>query len=107
MIADFFTKPLQGGLFRKFRDVVMGITTILSLYNVESPPVIKHVGNSVNGAINVNGTSPLTVDANGQHTPRNIETGGLTSGGSSTKDTVTVGRNQSDRNNAMRDKHSH
>ncbi len=26
MVADFFSKPLQGGLFRKFRDVVMGIT---------------------------------------------------------------------------------
>jgi hypothetical protein len=24
MIADFFTKPLQGTLFRKFRDVIMG-----------------------------------------------------------------------------------
>jgi hypothetical protein len=25
MVADFFSKPLQGGLFKKFRDVVMGI----------------------------------------------------------------------------------
>ena len=25
MIADFFTKPLQGKLFYKFRDLVMGI----------------------------------------------------------------------------------
>ena len=25
MIADFFTKPLQGGLFTKFRDLIMGI----------------------------------------------------------------------------------
>ena len=24
MLADFFTKPLQGSLFRKFRDAVMG-----------------------------------------------------------------------------------
>jgi len=24
MLADFFTKPLQGALFREFRDVVMG-----------------------------------------------------------------------------------
>ena len=24
MIADFFTKPLQGGSFRRLRDVVMG-----------------------------------------------------------------------------------
>eukprot|EP00536_Pseudo-nitzschia_multiseries_P000281 jgi/Psemu1/611/gm1.611_g len=26
MIADFFTKPLQGGLFRKFQNTIMGIT---------------------------------------------------------------------------------
>ena len=26
MIADFFTKPLQGSLFIKFRDIIMGIT---------------------------------------------------------------------------------
>jgi len=31
MLADFFTKPLQGSLFRKFRDVVMGYTTIDSI----------------------------------------------------------------------------
>ena len=26
MVADFFTKPLQGHLFAKFRDIIMGIT---------------------------------------------------------------------------------
>ena len=26
MIADFFSKPLQGSLFRRFRDIVLGIT---------------------------------------------------------------------------------
>jgi hypothetical protein len=31
MLADFFTKPLQGSLFRKFRDAVMGYTHIDSL----------------------------------------------------------------------------
>ena len=25
MIADFLTKPLQGALFRKFRDLLLGI----------------------------------------------------------------------------------
>ena len=33
MVADFFTKPLQGNLFRKFRDVVMGYKHISSLYD--------------------------------------------------------------------------
>ena len=28
MLADFFTKPMQGGLFKKLRDQSMGITTI-------------------------------------------------------------------------------
>ena len=32
MIADFFTKPLQGTLFRKLRDVVMGYKHIDSLH---------------------------------------------------------------------------
>lgn len=31
MIADFFTKPLQGQLFAKFRDIIMGITHFSSL----------------------------------------------------------------------------
>ncbi len=25
MIADFATKPLQGALFKKFRDIIMGV----------------------------------------------------------------------------------
>ena len=28
MVADYFTKPLQGGLFRKLRNYIMGITAI-------------------------------------------------------------------------------
>ena len=31
MIADFFTKPLQGHLFNKFRDIIMGVTHFSSL----------------------------------------------------------------------------
>jgi hypothetical protein len=30
MIADFMTKPTQGAIFRKFRDIIMGIETIKS-----------------------------------------------------------------------------
>ena len=26
MIADYYTKPLQGSLFRKLRDILMGLT---------------------------------------------------------------------------------
>jgi hypothetical protein len=28
MIADFMSKPLQGHLFKKFRDLIMGITPL-------------------------------------------------------------------------------
>ena len=31
MLADFFTKPLQGGLFRYFRNIIMGYTSISDL----------------------------------------------------------------------------
>ena len=31
MVADFLTKPLQGNLFRKIRDVVLGYKHISSL----------------------------------------------------------------------------
>ena len=31
MLADFFTKPLQGSLFRKFRDVLLGIEHVDTL----------------------------------------------------------------------------
>ena len=33
MIADFFTKPLQGKLFRKFRDIILGYKHIRDLDN--------------------------------------------------------------------------
>jgi len=31
MLADFYTKPLQGSLFRQMRDMIMGITKIVNL----------------------------------------------------------------------------
>ena len=45
MIADYFTKPLQGRLFEKFRDVIMGITHPSSLYPIQSPNQ-ERVGNN-------------------------------------------------------------
>ena len=40
MVADFFTKPLQGGLFRKYRDIILGDKHISTLHDTEedSPP---------------------------------------------------------------------
>jgi hypothetical protein len=46
MIADFFTKPLQGHLFRKFRDIIMGIThysTLLIPSSIQSRSVLESI----------------------------------------------------------------
>jgi hypothetical protein len=36
MLADFFTKPLQGSLFRKFRSVLLGVSHTTSLSIIPS-----------------------------------------------------------------------
>ena len=46
MVADFFTKPLQGSLFRKMRDVVLGYKHIDTLLNTkEDHSSQERVGN--------------------------------------------------------------
>ena len=40
MVADFFTKPLQGAQFRLLRDVILGRTPLSSL---PLPPTVKQV----------------------------------------------------------------
>ena len=42
MLADFLTKPLQGSLFRKFRDVILGYQPVSSL-NREPTPALERV----------------------------------------------------------------
>jgi len=44
MLADFFTKPLQGALFRKFRDVVMGKEHVSTLKRTVLDPSQERVG---------------------------------------------------------------
>ncbi len=41
MLADFFTKPLQGALFRKFRDVILGYKHIDSLALTDPIPSVE------------------------------------------------------------------
>ena len=56
MLADFFTKPLQGSLFRKFRDVVLGYEHINTLINDEKiVPLQERVRNGVLEKIIENG----------------------------------------------------
>jgi hypothetical protein len=44
MLADFFTKPLQGALFRKFRDVILGHKHIDTLTDIDEPAAQERVG---------------------------------------------------------------
>jgi hypothetical protein len=44
MLGDFYTKPLQGSLFRKFREVIMGRKHIDSLKDPSSSPSQERVG---------------------------------------------------------------
>jgi hypothetical protein len=44
MLADFFTKPLQGSLLRKFRDIIMGHKHIDSLKETVPSPSNECVG---------------------------------------------------------------
>ena len=46
MLTDFFTKPLNGNLFRKFRDVILGYKPTSSLKETMPPDVEERVGNS-------------------------------------------------------------
>ena len=43
MLADFFTKPLQGSLFNLFWDVIMGYQPITDLYPIVDTSVKERV----------------------------------------------------------------
>jgi hypothetical protein len=68
MLADFFTKPLQGNLFRKFMEVIMGHkyinslkrrTTTTSQERVEKDSLSANKWNEVDGRkTDVNTTKP-------------------------------------------------
>ena len=51
MIADFFTKPLQGNLFRNFRDLVLGYKHISEVNDMvqksEKSPLQECIGNNI------------------------------------------------------------
>jgi hypothetical protein len=47
MLADFFTKPLQGSLFKKFRDVLMGYKHISTLVMPTKQPSEERVGDNL------------------------------------------------------------
>eukprot|EP00980_Cylindrotheca_fusiformis_P014062 scaffold3672_cov86-Cylindrotheca_fusiformis.AAC.1 len=44
MLGDFFSKPQQGGMFQRFRDVIMGVTHHSSIRNLGQPQDQERVG---------------------------------------------------------------
>eukprot|EP00980_Cylindrotheca_fusiformis_P025003 scaffold12889_cov76-Cylindrotheca_fusiformis.AAC.1 len=44
MLGDFFSKPQQGGMFQRFRDVIMGVTHHSSIPNLGQPQDQERVG---------------------------------------------------------------
>ena len=71
MIADFFTKPLQGNLFRNFRDLVLGYKHISEVNDMvqkgEKSPLQECIGNNItSGNIkgNVGGDEIKSLDIN-------------------------------------------
>jgi hypothetical protein len=71
MLADFFTKPLQGNLFRKFREVILGhkhieslkrIATITSQERVEKDSLSANKWNEIDGRkTDVKNTKPTKI----------------------------------------------
>ena len=62
MLADFYTKPLQGSLFRKMRDYIMGHSASLNEERVEKSPnkLICEPGNETEFEVGLdNGTEQI------------------------------------------------
>ena len=51
MLADFFTKPLQGHLFYKFRDALLGYTSVAALATAPDVPLEERVGDRRIGTV--------------------------------------------------------
>jgi hypothetical protein len=78
MLADFFTKPLQGNLFNKFKRVILGHDHI-SILGLETPgPIEERVGNceqTANDTEAANITQVSTIGTSVQ-VQKNASTGG-------------------------------
>ena len=66
MLADFFTKPLQGSLFEKFRSVIMGEAHISTLRRPSLAPGKERVGNQGTETTDNVKDRVVVSDANGQ-----------------------------------------
>ena len=53
MVADFFTKPLQGALFKRLRDIVMGVVPIDDVFDfVKQERVVENESLANDGKVN-------------------------------------------------------
>ena len=63
MLADFFTKPLQGNLFRKFRDLILGYVHIDTLTQTPQVSVEERVGDQAKtGEVRMSTVDMITKD---------------------------------------------
>jgi hypothetical protein len=62
MVADFFTKPLQGALFRKLKSVIMGEIDVKTFQGMSSGPK-ERVGKEIIQAVQ---SGPYGLTYNGQ-----------------------------------------
>ncbi len=84
MIADFFTKPLQGALFLRFRDVILGYSHTVSLASStpteseerveECVRTVEEV-NDTSDAVRASGTVDSTVNSDSTYEGRSISSG--------------------------------
>ena len=62
MLADFFTKPLQGAQFKKFRDVILGYEHVDSLTRPSPPATTEERVGDQTGKRTDDGGSGVTDD---------------------------------------------
>jgi hypothetical protein len=79
MIADFMTKPLQGALFKRFRDLIMGVKEIDcdATTRSQQPPSTKIVNRGGTSLASVD--MPTPQECVGGRTPKVLVTGGTSS----------------------------
>jgi hypothetical protein len=65
MLADFLTKPLQGNLFRKFRDVLLGYTHVDTLAASLMATVEERVGEERSDYQATEATGAVSTESNG------------------------------------------
>ena len=72
MLADFFTKPLQGHLFRKFKAVLLGHAHVGTLALNPTAPVEERVGEGRSGEHGYTATGVVGTVPGGDRKTKNV-----------------------------------